>query len=561
MRRLHAVSIPIFVLFLALSTVPRQALSMAPPPKGEMQRYAEDGSLRERIERSIRVGNHRVNPQLVFNFQQNMHRLLGLQPPQGFLPPAWTGMLPATGNVQTLVLLVDFPDVPHKADQTVEDITLKVFGEGDPADVPYESLTNFYKRSSYGQLNISGKVLGWYRAAHERSYYRGLDNGADVLIKEILEYYHGQGETFSQYDNDNNGTIDGLFVKWTGPDNGWSGFWWAYQDYFHDKSYRIDGKHIGPYVWSWYENAFQEGKPGYHASTDIHETGHLFGLPDYYDYDEMTGPRGGVGELDMMDYNWGDHNCFSKFMLGWITPTVIPAGSKEVALRPSGTSTDAVVVMSGGEADPLREFFMVQYRKKRNGNDPGDYPTSGLLIWHVDAAMGAKGWIFQYDNSYTPHKLLRLMEADGLEQIENDTGRADAGDFYKPPKKFALLTTPNSGEYVGPSGILIDRLVLPTTSSASAPIQARFTVKKLDRYKLKANVKGMGRITSEPAGIECGNRNICKETFEVGTRVKLTAEPSSGYAFIGWGGACSGTGACETVMDANRYVSALFKAK
>jgi M6 family metalloprotease-like protein len=58
------------------------------------------------------------------------------------------------------------------------------------------------------------------------------------------------------------------------------------------------------------------------------------GLPDYYDYDDTTGPKGGVGGWDMMDYNGGDHNAFSKYLLGWIDPLVIRSGTQKIILPP-----------------------------------------------------------------------------------------------------------------------------------------------------------------------------------------------------------------------------------
>ena len=45
--------------------------------------------------------------------------------------------------------------------------------------------------------------------------------------------------------------------------------------------------------------------------------------------------------------------------------------------------------------------------------------SDGLLIWHVDATPNADGDDFLYNNSVTEHKLLRLMEANGLP--ENQT--------------------------------------------------------------------------------------------------------------------------------------------
>ena len=97
---------------------------------------------------------------------------------------------------------------------------------------------------------------------------------------------------------------------------------------------------------------------------------------------------------------------------------------------------------------------MVQYRN-REGNDR-DFPTDGLLIWHVDARLDAGGFNFLYDNSYTDHKLVRLMEADGLEQIER-VGWANAGDYYKAGSSLGPATTPDSDRYdVVPTNLLVD---------------------------------------------------------------------------------------------------------
>jgi hypothetical protein len=65
----------------------------------------------------------------------------------------------------------------------------------------------------------------------------------------------------------------------------------------------------------------------------------------------------------------------------------------------------------------------------------------------VDARLnGSSG--FRYDNSYTDHKLLRLMEADGLEQIEKGYA-ATAADYYVAGKTFGPRTVPDSRRYDG----------------------------------------------------------------------------------------------------------------
>jgi hypothetical protein len=40
-----------------------------------------------------------------------------------------------------------------------------------------------------------------------------------------------------------------------------------------------------------------------------------------------------------------DHNSFSKWVLGWLTPIVIANGNQNITLNPSGTSKDAVIMM------------------------------------------------------------------------------------------------------------------------------------------------------------------------------------------------------------------------
>ncbi len=74
--------------------------------------------------------------------------------------------------------------------------------------------------------------------------------------------------------------------------------------------------------------------------------------------------------------------------------------------------------------------------------------------------------------------------------------------------------------------------------------------------ELTVVVDGSGTVTSSPAGIDCGAD--CIETYEPGDVVVLTAQPDELYAFAGWGGACSGTDACELRMTSSAQVTATF---
>ncbi|MCP4895722.1 MAG: hypothetical protein GY906_02010, partial [bacterium] len=69
---------------------------------------------------------------------------------------------------------------------------------------------------------------------------------------------------------------------------------------------------------------------------------------------------------------------------------------------------------------------------------------------------------------------------------------------------------------------------------------------------------GNGTVTSSPLGIDCGSD--CSEPYLSGTSVDLTAIAGGDSTFIGWGGACSGSGSCNVTMSAERTVTATFQS-
>lgn len=83
----------------------------------------------------------------------------------------------------------------------------------------------------------------------------------------------------------------------------------------------------------------------------------------------------------------------------------------------------------------------------------------------------------------------------------------------------------------------------------------------LPRYALTVSKTKQGRITSAPAGLQCGNNaRSCRARFVTGTQVVLTALPAPGKQFGGWGGDCAGVEpVCEVTMDAKKKVSASFQ--
>ena len=119
-----------------------------------------------------------------------------------------------------------------------------------------------------------------------------------------------------------------------------------------------------------------------------------------------------------------------------------------------------------------------------------------------------------------------------------DIGAAESGSTAM---KFGIAASPGSA--VAGSG--------PTTSAPPGTTSFTLTVTKAGM--------GSGRVTSSPAGIDCGA--TCTATFASGTAVTLTAVPVAGSLFAGWSGSgCGGTHSCTVTVNAAASVTATFHA-
>lgn len=81
---------------------------------------------------------------------------------------------------------------------------------------------------------------------------------------------------------------------------------------------------------------------------------------------------------------------------------------------------------------------------------------------------------------------------------------------------------------------------------------------RLTLHELEVTLEGEGSVRSDPAGIQCGQD--CTAQFEFGNMVQLIAEPEPGGRFLGWTGACSGSGeTCVVTLSETQNVTARFR--
>ncbi|MFN7952340.1 MAG: putative Ig domain-containing protein [bacterium] len=135
---------------------------------------------------------------------------------------------------------------------------------------------------------------------------------------------------------------------------------------------------------------------------------------------------------------------------------------------------------------------------------------------------------------------------------------ATCSAWVEPNAIITLAATPAVGSsFLGWSGAgCTGTGTCAVTMDAAKSVTATFGLDSFALTVAKAG-KGVGTVTSSPAGISCGA--TCSASFAAGTLVTLTATTTPGNTFTGWSGACSGTGTCQVTMDAERSVTATFK--
>ena len=79
------------------------------------------------------------------------------------------------------------------------------------------------------------------------------------------------------------------------------------------------------------------------------------------------------------------------------------------------------------------------------------------------------------------------------------------------------------------------------------------------QLSVQAAGAGAGTISSDPAGIKCGQ--ACSASFASGTQITLTEAAGANSSFAGWAGGCNGTNpTCTLMLGASQQVTANFNA-
>jgi len=216
-----------------------------------------------------------------------------------------------------------------------------------------------------------------------------------------------------------------------------------------------------------------------------HELGHVFGLPDLYDYGYDSK---GIGYWSLMaGGSWGGGgtrpihpDAWSKIQLGWVPPATVTTNMDNAQIPQVETSPTVYKLWRNGQPD--KEYFLVENRQKV-GFD-GLLPGAGLLIWHIDDNK------LNNDEQWYPelppanHYKVAVEPADGQWHLEKNINSGDSGDPFPCSTNntaFNDTSTPDSKAYLTGS----TKVGVVDISNSGATMTATFSV--VPSLDVKAN--------------------------------------------------------------------------
>ena len=329
--------------------------------------------------------------------------------------------IPTEGSPKVLVFVVDFPDDEYFINNESEVLNdMEIAFNGSDTEIAYESLNSYYYKSSYGKLNLTADIYGVYTADYSASYYEAeyAEYYSDSdLVLEIVDAYSSEID-YSNYDYDDDGMIDGIYIVYNYPYDSNSEIWWAYQTIYMYTETFYNGVEPLNFTWLSLEFFYDTADP-IDARTIIHETGHMLGLEDYYDYYDydIYDNSGGLDGIDMMDSSLGDHNPFSKMMLGWITPIVVE-NSMNIDIEPFIESGEVILLIDEWKGTIFDEYILISYYTPTGLNEEDKYyllSEPGIILYHVDARLGNNNSDYYpsdytYNNTDTEFMLIKIIE-------------------------------------------------------------------------------------------------------------------------------------------------------
>ena len=355
-----------------------------------------------------------------------------------------------------LVILVNFTDVAFETDKAEMDSMLT--GKNYTRDYSYfyrgkkQSITSkgsawqYFYDSSNGHYDTQFDVIGPVTVSKNMAYYGKNVNNFDAapwtMVEEACQLVDDSVD-FKQYDNNNDGDVDFVYVIYAGygeADGGDKNTIWPHS-YWLLKGAGITCKLDGKYVDLYACGNEMDSRTNYHTGigTFCHEFSHVLGLPDLY---ETTGygTHKTIGAWSILDYgpynNDGNtppaYSAYEQFFMGWLMPRLI-VDAENVELEELQESNSALLISSSDQHnlignDPKPTTFYLLENRQQVGWD--EYlPGHGLMLTKVQYDYNK--WLENEVNNSSNRMGVDLIEADGKKPSSSSNGyTGKAGDLF-----------------------------------------------------------------------------------------------------------------------------------
>lgn len=384
---------------------------------------------------------------------------------------------PLSGSPRSVVILVNFTDV--KFQHSLEEFQDMLNTSGYDKNDAIGSARDYFIASSDSIFSPIFDCYGPVQLQHDQAYYganRGNSNSirASDMVVEACRLVEESGVDFAQYDTNNDGRIDNVFIYYAGhneAEHGGENTIWPHRSIVTG-SEKVSGKQIYDYACT-SELRGSAGDAMCGIGTFAHEFGHVLGLPDFYDtnYGQYT-----IGTWDIMcsgSYNGNGktpptYTSGERFQLGWLIPTQLTEAGF-YTLEPLATTNTAYLIADGDraqtwEADP-NEFWLLENRQNVGWDAAtSTLPATGLLIWHIDYNAFAWG-----NNSPNNGQPLRY----DLEEAAGSKGYAASSDPFPGTAKITQFTP------IKNDGTMLEQPILNITEDGQ---NITFTFKSSDKF-------------------------------------------------------------------------------
>lgn len=345
----------------------------------------------------------------------------------------------AKGNVKTLAILVEYSNLGYTI-KNPKDYFTRLFNAPDFKDNgTYGSIGQYFRDQSHGMFNPQFDVYGPVVLPNTQRYYGKNDSdGMDMYAHEMAIDACNLLDSiidFTQYDADNDGYIDNVYIIYPGlGESGygasttvWPHSWDIEEAYSLEKfdSYNLilDGKKLNHYACS---SELLSGTLPEGIGTICHEFSHVLGLPDLYntrnsDINDTPCDWSILDQGSYADngYTPVGYSSFERYSLEWITPVEITDTPANYEFGDLATQRHCGIVRTSKD----NEFFLFENRQKTGWD--AYIPATGMLAWHIDYQPDK--WDKNTVNNTSSHQCVDLLRADNDKGI---TEKAFAGDPF-----------------------------------------------------------------------------------------------------------------------------------